>query len=196
MNSRNHDNPEPRGRQLRSIRRAAGFTLIEAALTTVIIGTGVLAMVAAQQTYVQKSDWAQRTGNAAQLANELRELTMPLSMHDPITNDDTLGPEANELSVLDYDDLDDFAGVVDVMGVGAGLTFDPPINALRQPIANLPGWSQRINVVNVLPDNISSTFTQPVGSTPLMRATVTVLYQSPRAETPQTMTQLTWIMGE
>ena len=59
-------------------RRDAGFTLIEAALTTVIIGTGVLAIVGAQQAYHQKNAWAQRTGTAMLLANEIREMTMPL----------------------------------------------------------------------------------------------------------------------
>jgi len=188
--------PRPRPRRAAGRRRTRGFTLIEAALTTVIIGTGVLAIVAAQQTYVQKNDWAQRTGTGMLLANELRELTMPLPAHDPITGMDNLGPEANEATVQDYDDLDDFAGSVDVNGVGAGITFDPPINALRLPIANMDGWSQEILVVNVLPDNISSTFTQPLGTTALMRVRVTVLYQGPRMQTPTPITQLTWVVGD
>lgn len=176
-------------------RRASGFTLIEAALTTVIVGTGVLAIVGAQQAYHQKNGWAQRTGTAMLLANELRELMMALPAHDPMTGTANLGPESNESSVADYDDLDDFAGPV-TSGVGAGLTFSPPINALRESLSDMEGWSQTIEVANVLPDNISSTFTQPLGSTPMMRVTVSVLYQGPNAATAETVTQLTWMVGE
>ncbi len=175
--------------------RAGGFTLIEAALTTVIVGTGVLAMVAAQQAYHKKNDWAQRTGTAMLLANELRELTLTLPMNDPFTGDATLGPEADENGVADFDDLDDFAGPV-AGGVGPGTGFDPPINALRQPIADMNRWSQQINVVNVLPDNISSNVGQPLGSTDLMRVTVTVNYQGPNAVAPTAVTQLTWVVGQ
>jgi hypothetical protein len=177
-------------------RQARGFTLIEAALTTVIIGTGVLAIVAAQQAYHFKNNWAGRTSTAVLLANEIRELTLTLPMHDPFTGDATVGPEANETSVTDYDDLDDFAGAVDAGGLGMGLTFDPPINALRQQIPDLAGWTQFVEVQSVLPENISSTFTQPLGTTDLMRVTVTVRYQGPNASTPQTISQLSWVVGE
>lgn len=181
------------------IRRKAGrfrrgFTLIEAALTTVIIGTGVLAIVSAQQAYLRKSDWAQRTSTGVLLANELRELTLSLPMHDPIAGSANLGPETGENSVADYDDLDDFAGTV-TNGTGAGITFSPPINALRQPIANVNGWSQEIKVENVLADNISSTITQPLGSTDLMRVTVTVRYQGPQLPEGAVITQLQWVVG-
>ena len=78
----------------RSRRRAQGFTLIESALTTIIIGTGVLAILAAQQAYHMKNNWASRTSTGMLLANELRERTLSLPLHDPITGSATLGPEA------------------------------------------------------------------------------------------------------
>lgn len=184
-----------RGATWRASRRAAGFTLIEAALTTVIIGTGVLAIVAAQQAYHQKNDWAQRTGMGMLLANEIRELTLPLPIHDPITGPDNLGPESGETSVALYDDLDDFAGVI-TNGRGAGVTISPPINALRNEIPNMDGWSQHVMVENVLADNISSTFVQPLGTTDLYRVTVTVSYQAPTASNPMTIAQLVWMVGE
>ncbi len=183
-----------RGRGRRLPRSRGGFTLIEAALTTVIVGTGVLAIVGAQQAYTKKNDWAQRTGTAQLLANEIREMTLTLPMHDPITGKGTLGPETNENTPADYDDLDDFAGVV-TAGHGAGVTFGPPINALRQAIPDMQGWSQHVLVENVLPDNISAVATQPLGTTPLMRVTATVYYQSAGETTPTTMTDLVWVVG-
>ena len=178
-------------------RARCGFTLIESALATVIVGTGVLAIVAAQQAYHYKNDWAQRSATAMLLANELRELTLTLPMHDPITGTQTMGPEANELDIGDYDDLDDFAGVVS-QGKGAGILFDPPINALRQEVANLDGWSQQVEVFNILPDNISvgDALTLPLGTTDMMRVNVTVYYESPQMTAPMTVAQLTWVVGQ
>ena len=181
-----------------STHRAGGFTLIEAALTTVIVGTGVLAMLAAQQAYHVKNDWAQRTGTAMLLANELRELTLTLPANDPFTGLTNLGPESDEPDVTAFDDLDDFAGPVDVTGFGPGILFNPPINALRQPIPNLNGWSQQIEVVNALPNNIGlvgSNTAQPLGTTNLMRVTVTVNYQGPNETQPSAVTVLTWVIG-
>lgn len=174
-------------------RRQGGFTLIEAALTTVIVGTGVLAMVSAQQAYHKKNDWAQRTGTAMLLANELRELTLSLPMNDPFTANAIMGPEPDEADVNSFDDVDDFAGVINA-NLGSGTDFDPPINALRQPIANMDRWSQHIDVENVLQNNISSPFPQPLDATDVMRVTVTVNYLPPNANNATTVTQLTWLI--
>lgn len=174
--------------------RASGFTLIEAALTTIIVGTGVLAIVAAQQAYHQKNDWAQHTGTAMLLANEIRELTLPLPLHDPLSHASNLGPELNEPDVEDYDDLDDFAGIVNPSGYGAGLTISPPINALRQTIPNMEGWTQFVQVEGVDPGDLASTTTFGIGLTDMVRVTVTVSYQGPHDEQPMTLTRLTWVV--
>ena len=190
--------PIPDPRSPRRSRRASGggFTLIEAALTTVIVGTGVLAMVAAQQAYHQKNDWATRTNTAMLLANELRELTLTLPMHDPISGTSTLGLESNESldDVATYDDLDDFAAALGAGGLGTGAAFTPPVNALRQTVDDLTGWTQRVDVQSVLPENIAADTPQPLGTTDMMRVTVSVFYQDPQADSPQLMTTLTWVV--
>lgn len=175
-------------------RRRAGFTLIEAALTTVIVGTGVLSIVAAQQAYHRKNDWSQKIGTAVLLANELRELTLSLPAYDPLNGTSQLGPRADQTTVATYDDVCDFAGTV-TAGVGTGMTFTPPINALRQPIANMAGWSQAIRVANVLPDNIGSTFTQPLGTTDLVRVTVTVSHTNPNNNETTALLTTSWVVG-
>jgi len=176
---------------------------MESMLAIVIISTGVLAIMSAQQAYHKKNDWAQRNSTGLLLANELRELTLTMPMHDPFTGTASVGPEANEDTVADYDDVDDFAGLVDLAsGIGEGLVLDPPIDALRQPINDMRGWSQLIRVESVLSDNISSTFTQPLGTTDLLRVTVTVRYQrtSPQGETsneePMMVAELSWVIGD
>ena len=70
----------------------------------------------------------------------------------------------------------------------------PPINALRQPVPDMTGWSQAIKVENVLPDNISSTFAQPLGSTDIVRVTVTISYQGPNDAAPEVITQVSWLV--
>ena len=186
--------PDPRS-PIPARRRRAGFTLIEAALTTVIVGTGVLAIVSAQQAYHIKNDYAARTGTAQLLANELRELTLSLPVHDPITGTATLGPESNEASVADFDDLDDFAGTISGGGIGTGTTFDPPINALRLPIAGMDRWSQVIEVQGVLPGYLNARDAVSLGLADMFRVTVTVMYrEGPATATPQPATTLTWVV--
>jgi len=170
--------------------------LLESLLAITIVGTGVLALLAAQQAFHKQNDWASHSSTALLLANELRELTLHMPLHDPITGSATLGPEAGETGAADYDDVDDFAGVVDEAGYGGGLTLDPPINALREAIAEMDGWSQLIEVEGVDPTNISTDAPQALGATNMLRVRVTVRYQSPQAASPQTMAELTWVVGD
>lgn len=205
----------------RQMARARGFTLIEAALTTVIVGTGVLAIVAAQQAYHQKNDWAQRTGTAHHLANELREMTLGLPMHDPISGTANLGYESNETAgsvgddgrlhvalgeneLLNWDDLDDFAGVINGAGRGSGTVFYPPMNALRQSIDDMENWRQVIEVEGVWPNMLDMTFNQAsldsidsdTGEHAFYRITVNVQYQDPSKQPQEfdTITELTWVV--
>jgi hypothetical protein len=170
----------PRKSQVGS--RKSGFTLIETALAVVIVGTGVLAILAAQQAYHQHNMWSQRIGTALLLANEMRELTMNMPRFDPITGEDTFGPEGNEPTVMQYDDLDDFHGA----------TFSPPIDAHRLTIPNMDRWTQVVTVENVLPNMVNGTAV-PNNSTDVVRITCRVLYQSPTMNEPLEITRLTWI---
>ena len=193
-------NPEPRTpnpkRRRRSRRSAAGFTLIEASLTTVIVGTGVLAIVAAQQAYQIKNDYAVRSATGQLLANEIRELTYGLPHHDPVTGDSNLGPETGEASVTDYDDLDDYAGAVDVTGLGAGLEFSPPVNAAGFAMNDLNQWTQAVSVSAVWADHLDEV--NPIwalGSTEMMRVTVRVLYDQDRDGQNRTeVSRMTWVV--
>ena len=183
-------------------RYRRGFTLIETALATVIVGTGVLAIVSAQQAFHIKNNWSTHASTATLLGNEIREMTLNLPRHDPVTgiiyDPDTgdmmggWGPEDNEGWFGDYDDIDDFDG--DGGGLIFSADFDPPngpINAQREVIANMPGWTQIVEVYNVDPFDITSD--QPDGTTNMLRVEVIVTYQAPSDSDPREMTRVSWI---
>ena len=166
----------------------AGFTLIETALVTVIVGTAVLAIVSAQQAFHQQNNISQRMGTALLLANEIREMTLGLPQHDPISGTATWGPEGNELTLANFDDLDDFDG-----DEGTGMTFSPPVNALRLEIPNMEGWSQVVTVENVDPAFISAGTPAPDNTTEVVRFTCRVLFQGPNDTGGSEITRMTWV---
>ena len=172
------------------VPRSHAFTLIETALAMVIISTGVLAIMAAEQAYHQNNAWSQRVGTALLLANEIRELTVNLPRYDPITGDATWGPEANEATVDEFDDLDDFDGPL-----GEGTVYSPPIDANRQNIPNMERWTQVVTVENVL-ENMVNGAAAPDNSTNVLRITCRVLFQTPDMSEPSEITQLTWYRAE
>jgi prepilin-type N-terminal cleavage/methylation domain-containing protein len=174
----------PRVRGRRTARR--GFTLIETALTTVIIGVGVLALIEAQQAFMRSNSWSTHAATATYLANEIREMTRQLPRHDPVTGlyidgNNVLrgwGPEPGETEVSDLDDIDDFDGLTFSPTGTPGLADDDlpgPIDAFGEVIpeitnngsvrldANdapmpLQGWTQTIKVTKVDPTNPSTEY--------------------------------------
>jgi prepilin-type N-terminal cleavage/methylation domain-containing protein len=175
--------------------RRRGFTLIETALATIIVGVGVLAMV----SFHKKNAWSTHASIAMALANEIREMTWNLPQRDPVTGDAFWGPEANELSFVDYDDLDDFdgdgGGLIFSAGLGNG-----PINARREIIPNMDGWSQIVRVFNVDEFNIAvdpnradDSMLPADGTTSVMAVEVVVMFQAHNDPELQEMTRVSWI---
>lgn len=159
----------PRGRLARSAR---GFTLLEAAMTVTIIGVGVLAMVEAQQAFIQSNLWSSHAATGTYLANEVRERMRNLPRHDPTVG--LVGPtfafgrEAGEITVDDFDDVDDYHGVI----FGGDGNFPGPIDAFGRVIPALDnmgnvildangnplgmiGWTQEVIVEKVEPFDTS-----------------------------------------
>jgi hypothetical protein len=180
-------------------RHRTGFTLIETALATIIVGVGVVAMVSAQAAFHKKNAWSTHASIAMALGNEIREMTWNLPQRDPVTGDAFWGPEGNEISFDDYDDLDDFDGD------GGGLIFSAamgngPINARREIIPNMDGWSQIVRVFNVDPFDISVDPDRPDdsllpadGTTAIIAVEVVIQYQAVNETTPREMTRVSWI---
>lgn len=178
----------------RAIRAARAFTLIETALAIVIVGVGVLAMMSAQAAFHQKNRWSTHASTATWLANEIRELTLPLPRHDPVTGKTFWGPEPTEMTVEDFDDLDDFDGEDGEGTIFSAALGNGPINARREVISNMAGWSQTVHVYNVDPQNIAAP-PDPLlrGLTSMMRVEVIVHYQGPTDTAPVEMVRVSWI---
>ncbi len=134
------------------IARATGFTLIETALATVIIGVGLLAMIDAQQSFIKTNTWSSHTASGTFLANEIREMTRMLPKHDPIVglslDDDGgggtvltgWGPNAAEFGLIDFDDIDDFDGITFAYDGTADIAdgdLPGPVNAFGEVVPQI-----------------------------------------------------------
>lgn len=168
-----------------------GFTLIETALTTIIVGVGVLAMVSAHQAFHRQNYWSSHASIAERLGNEIRELTMNMPRHDPVTGAAYWGVEPNESWVGDFDDLDDFDGDGDGVEFSADLG-NGPINARGEIIANMDGWSQVVTVRNVDPFDFTDEDVED-GSTRMMLVEVVVSYRRPEADDAEELTRVRWV---
>lgn len=158
-----------------------GFTLLETALATVIIGVGILALIEAQAAFSRHNDFSSSSATGAYLCNELRERMRGLPRHDPVAGlyfassngqAATLrgwGREEGETTPGDFNDTDDFDGLT----FGAGGDFPGPINsrsdvlseigrdgqplpgAEGQPVS-MRGWWQVVTVDKVDPQNFAT----------------------------------------
>ena len=168
-----------------------GFTIVETAVALVIIATGVLGLVAAQQAWHEQSAWAERAAVATRLGNEIREMTFNVSRHDPVTGMATWGPESNEVDLEDYDDLDDFDGVDGNGLVLSGPDGTGPVNSMRQLIPGMAHWTQTIRVFNVDPGDVNSDVLDATSD--MMRVEVRVDWQGPGEAEPVMMTTVGWL---
>ena len=148
----------PRGR---SRPRRGGFTLLEAAAVTMIVGLGAVAMIELLAAgTVSNADATQRT-TALNLAGHIREVALGLKFSDPQS---PATWSTREAVVELYDDIKDLDGQ----------TFRPPLNGRRQPIEEYAGWSQAITVDTVAEGNLTSVLAKDPAA-PNARVTVRIL---------------------
>ena len=141
--------------------RPRAFTLMEAALTTVIVGIGTVAVLQLLAAGTISNAQSSELMTALHLANEVREMSRGLKFEDP-TTPAFWGVEFTETSRALWDDLDDLDGQ----------TLKPPMDARRETLTEYPNWKQVITVDTVLPQNIAQTTTD--GAQPVNRITVAV----------------------
>src|SRR4051794_31056268 len=110
-------------------RRNRGFTLMEAAMVTVVIGVGVLSLVELLAAGTMSNSKGTELTTAVNLASNVREIATGLAFQDPTFPNQW---NTKESSVAAYDDIKDLDGC----------TFQPPLDVRRQKIDLLPGWAQ------------------------------------------------------
>lgn len=155
-----------RPRSGRRLWRQAGFTLIEAALTTVIVGVGIASMMELFASLTRENRLSTRVTSAVLMANQIQEITAQLPFSDPHYGATTFGKEGTV-----YDDVDDFNNA----------TFSPPISGLTKlgvPIeaTDMAGFSQSVQVLRVNKDDPRLSLSAYTGC---VRVQVTVSYTEP-----------------
>jgi len=88
-------------RQFRQVRR--GFTLIEAAVTTVILGVGFVAMLELFGATTKNLRVADAITSSTMLADHVMEMTQTMPFNDPQSGALTFGPEADETTTAAID---------------------------------------------------------------------------------------------
>jgi prepilin-type N-terminal cleavage/methylation domain-containing protein len=142
--------------------RNRGFSLVEVLIATILVGLSIAALVAANGSFTMANDAGADLSTAEFLIEQMREMTTLLPVSDPAsTTWMTFGPE--ETGVVNYDDLDDFDGIM----------LSPPRNANRDVLLSYPTFSQRITVQNLDPSNFDQVVADRTSD--FVRITVTVL---------------------
>jgi type II secretory pathway pseudopilin PulG len=172
-------------------KRAGGFTLIEAALATIIVGVGIVSTMRLFAACNAQASASNQITTATMLANNIHETVVGLSFADPTFGHQKFGPETGE-TLATYNDIDDFDGS----------TFSPPIDAQRNTIANLSNYSQVVTVWPVYPNELSANSTADTAKTPdipkstytgALRVRVRIMYKETPASTPEQVYEASWV---
>ena len=164
--------------------RRRGFTLIEAAMVTVIIGLGVVGMLELLAAGTVSNSEGTELTTAINLANNVRELSLGLAYYDPQSDpsDPAKLPVWNskEASVDLYDNIMDLDGAVDTWNkqeedpAEGYQKFQPPLDVAKKPIADYSNWAQWVKVETVDPKDVKMVLLQdPV--CPTARVTVKIM---------------------
>jgi prepilin-type N-terminal cleavage/methylation domain-containing protein len=140
--------------------RRRGFTLIESAMVTVIVGVGCVGMLQLLATGTMSNAEGTEQTVAINLASNIREMSLGMSFYDP--QQPTMW-NTKEATVAEWDNIMDLDGAV----------FSPPLDARRQPIGGYPGWSQAVEVESVSEANVNLAVPDTTGE-PTARVTVSI----------------------
>ena len=113
----------------------SGFTLVEAAIATAVIGIALVSLLVALRSGTRTNEASRRLTQAVFLAQEIREWTLRLPFEDPEEPGEAPGSEEGDPQT-GPDDLDDLMGV----------TYSPPRDAYGSAIMDMSGWSESITL--------------------------------------------------
>ncbi len=151
-------------------KQNVGFTLVEAIFATAIVGLGVGAILASAAAQTRINDAGMRLTQATFLAQALTEWTLRLPFSDPDESEKDNPPGPDGLNPqLFVDDLDDFLGF-DLTGV----TYSPPRDGQGMVIANMPGWSQHIDLTWRNPGHLTEVVSDGTGDVVYVEAIISL----------------------
>jgi type II secretory pathway pseudopilin PulG len=172
----------------RARRARRGFTLIEAALATAIVGVGILSMVKLVAACTQGNSLARQITTATLLADHVQEAMAGLPINDPYLVSTYFGPEPGE-TLPTFNDIDDFDGS----------SFNPPIDSMRNKLPQFPQYTQVVSVWPVLPGQLNGNANAAAPTIPkstytgAVRVTVRILYRRIPTEAAVEVYRTSWI---
>ena len=150
---------------------------MEAALVTIVIGVGVVAMLQLLAAGTMSNGYANEQSTAVQLANNIHEIALGLPFYDPDTPaGSTPAWSTPETGATAFDDLLDLDGK----------SFSPPIDVRRQSMSQYTNWTQSVTVQSVTDDQVNS-LTARTTAEPTARVTVTISHNG------KTVYQTSWV---
>jgi prepilin-type N-terminal cleavage/methylation domain-containing protein len=174
--------------------RARGFTLIETALATVIVGVGILALFQSFLACTYQNRDAAQMSTAMMLTTNIQEAMGGLSFCDPGLGRGSFHAESGEV-LATFDDVDDFDGVKDDGQIG----LCPPIDSLRQRIPELSQYTQVISVWPVYTNNLSVNSNPSSPDIPqatytgAVRVRVEIYYRATASDPQEKVYEASWI---
>jgi Tfp pilus assembly protein PilV len=155
-----------------SMRVRGGFSLVEVAVATIIVGIGVTALMISLAAGTKVNRAGQKITQAVFLAQELREWTsnLPFKDTDPGDANNPPGPDGLNPQIF-VDDLDDLYSA-------SGLTYSPPVDCTNPPAARmieLQDWSEKFTLTWRNPDNLTETVA--VGTSDIIHVQVDIACQ-------------------
>lgn len=152
-----------------------GFTLIEVAVATIIVGVGLAALMVSVESSTRVNDVGGKLAQGTFLAQEIREWTLALPFSTPVAGEvhNAPGPDGGVDPHVFVDDLDDFLGLD-----GRGTTYKPPRDGMGVEISSLPDWSQTITLSWRDPNNVAAAAPQGNGTTDVIYVHVDVGYRN------------------
>lgn len=147
-------------------RCRGGIALVEVAVSILVIGLMAAAAVRAVAAARLVDYTAQQRARGRMLADGLIWEIMTKAYQDPSLPTVLLGPEVGETARSQYDDVDDYNGLVE----------SPPQNKDGTTIPNLTNWARSVLVEWVDPANVTGSAS--LTETGCKRITVTVKFRS------------------
>ena len=180
---------------------------METALTTVIVGVAVVALVKMTLNATQQNRYSERLTRASILAENVREMMAGMPFNDASTGTTTFGPETGEV-LATYNDVDDFDGFdstnrPDITGGAAVGVVDANRQVITQVVngtAQVPdewiGWRQQIAVDPVDPNNLTLALPKPNTTRTVVRVTVTISKRIPGTINYDQILQMQWLKAK